>query len=97
MDLHEIIQNQSSTILLVKASDLKEFANSLTSKKEVIPLQTHTNEENELLTQPEACKYLKKSRQTLVSWRKKGHIKSYRISGRIYFLKQELIEALQSA
>ena len=47
------------------------------------------------LSQPEACKFLGKSRQTLIKWRKKGIIKSYRLNGRVYFKPSELLEALK--
>ena len=52
-------------------------------------------EEEKLLTQPEAIKFLKKSRQTLIKWRKKEIITSYRLGGRIYFKESELINALE--
>lgn len=47
------------------------------------------------ITEKEACKFLNKSRQTLRMWRYAGIIKGYRINGRIYYKKSELLAALQ--
>ena len=48
------------------------------------------------ISQPEAVKFLGKSRQTLSSWRKKGIITGHTLGGRVYFLKSELLEALKA-
>lgn len=48
------------------------------------------------ISQPDAVKFLGKSRQTLTAWRKKGIIKAHFLGGRVYFLKSELLEALKS-
>jgi predicted DNA-binding transcriptional regulator AlpA len=47
------------------------------------------------LTQPEAIEFLGKSRQTLNKWRKAGRIKGRKLGGRIYFMRSELIAAMQ--
>lgn len=47
------------------------------------------------ITEKEAEKFLNKSRQTLRMWRYAGIIKGYRINGRIYYKKSELLAALQ--
>lgn len=52
---------------------------------------------NELLTIKEAAKLLKKSKTTLNKWKKNGTIPSHRLASRVYFKKQELIEAMKSA
>lgn len=61
----------------------------------LIPVIKESKEEQPM-TQLEAARFLGKSRQTLVAWRKQGHIKAYRIGGRIYFKPSELTAALQS-
>jgi len=48
------------------------------------------------ISQADAIKYLGKSRQTLISWRKKGIITGHTLGGRVYFLKSELLSALQN-
>jgi hypothetical protein len=47
------------------------------------------------ISQPEAIKFLGKSRQTLVAWRRKGVISAHRLGGRIYYLKSELLDAMK--
>ena len=47
------------------------------------------------ISQPEAIKFLGRSRQTLISWRRKGIIPAHRLYGRIYYLKSELLEAMK--
>jgi hypothetical protein len=48
------------------------------------------------ISQPDAIKFLGKSRQTLIKWRKAGNIKAYTLGGRVYYLKSELLSALQN-
>jgi hypothetical protein len=48
------------------------------------------------MTEKEAAIFLKKSRQTLRMWRYAGLIKAYRIGGRIFYKKDELLAALQA-
>ncbi|HUX55997.1 MAG TPA: helix-turn-helix domain-containing protein [Bacteroidales bacterium] len=48
------------------------------------------------ISQPEAIEFLGKSRQTLIAWRKKGIIRGHKLSGRIYYLKSELLAAIKS-
>lgn len=47
------------------------------------------------ISQEEAVKWLGKSRQTLIAWRKKGVINAHVLGGRVYFLKSELLKALK--
>jgi len=47
------------------------------------------------MPQPEAIKFMGKSRQAFYKWRKKGIIKPYQIGGRIYYKPSELLEALK--
>jgi hypothetical protein len=95
MDLSEILKQENS-LLLVKTEDLKIFAEVLVQGI----LADHLafpppREEEKPLTQQEAIEFLHKSRQTFYSWRKKGIITSYKLSGRIYYKKVELISALE--
>jgi hypothetical protein len=58
--------------------------------------QTTQNPKTEKpISQTEAVEFLGKTRQTLISWRKKGVIKAYHLGGRIYYKPVELLEALQ--
>lgn len=47
------------------------------------------------ITTSEAVEFLGKSRQTLISWRRKGIITAYRLGGRVYYKPSELLSALQ--
>lgn len=47
------------------------------------------------ISQAEAVEFLGKSRQTLISWRKKGLITAYHLGGRIFYKPSELLSALQ--
>ena len=48
------------------------------------------------ISQPEAIRFLGKSRQTLISWRRKGIIHAHTLGGRVYYMRSELIEALRA-
>lgn len=54
-----------------------------------------TNEVEQPISQPEAIRFLGKSRQTLISWRKKNIISAHKMGGRIFYLKSELLNALK--
>ena len=47
------------------------------------------------ISQPEALRFLGKSRQTFSKWRKEGKIKGHVLGGRVFFFKSELISALR--
>jgi hypothetical protein len=68
---------------------LKHSSSTVSSSEPNIQVETP-------ISQPEAVKFLGKSRQTLIAWRKKGIIKAHTLGGRVYFLKSELLEALKS-
>ena len=87
---------QENTILLVKSGDLKKFAERLA--QEMLaghPKPILLPDEEKPISQQEAIKFLGKSRQSFYSWRKKGIITAYRLAGRIYYKKAELISALE--
>jgi hypothetical protein len=47
------------------------------------------------ISQSDAIKFLGKSRQTLIAWRKKGIITAHILGGRVYYLKSELLTAMK--
>ena len=66
----------------------------------ILALQPQTkavtvNKTEQPITTTEAVEFLGKSRQTLISWRKKGVITAYRLGGRVYYKPSELLSALQ--
>jgi len=91
MNLNTILQDGQETLLLVRGSDLREFADSLLSNR---PNPVNQGPEKPI-TQDEAVKLMGKSRQAFFNWRKKGLINAYTINGRIYYKESELLSAMQ--
>jgi Helix-turn-helix domain len=82
-----ILENVSVDELKVLISDSVR-----TEFSKLTPTAPETNNSIEQpISQPEAIKFLGKSRQTLISWRKKGVITAHLLGGRVYYLKSELI------
>ncbi len=96
MDISEIVNNKDRILLLVGRSELDDIAENIVSRILAAVTKPIPKEENEkLLTQPEAIRFLGKTRQTLIKWRKDNIITAYRLGGRIYFKESELISALK--
>lgn len=96
MEIADILQMQRP-LYIVPPEFFESFAEQV-AKKILSGQEKPTIKQNEPekpLTQSEAVKFLGKSRQTLQAWRKRGLIKSYRISGRIYYKPSELLSALK--
>ncbi|MCT4662912.1 MAG: helix-turn-helix domain-containing protein [Tissierellales bacterium] len=55
-----------------------------------------SNSNDDLLTREEACKLLNINFTTLWSHTKKGKLPSKKIGNRVYYLKSEILEALNS-
>lgn len=53
------------------------------------------DETDELMTQQEACEFLKITVQTLINWRKKGMIKAHTIGGQVRYLKRDILDAVK--
>ena len=96
MDISEIVNNKDRILLLVSQSELFEFAERVVTRTLSATIKPIPDrKEEKLLTQPEAIKFLGKSRQTLIKWRKNNIITAYRLGGRIYFKESELLSALK--
>ena len=95
MGIDEILQNEQA-LFLVRSTDLQEFAIKLANQILAGQSQPTVTQENERpLSQSEAVQFLGKSRQTLITWRKKGVIKGYKLGGRVYYKSSELVSALE--
>ncbi len=96
MSINEILHGSVNTLLVVSRDDLIVFADTYSKlQRKNQPIQIPADEVEQPIPQEEAVKFLKKSRQTLSEWRKKGFIKAYRLGGRIYYKKSELLSALE--
>lgn len=76
---------------LISESVKEEFQNVLKEQKE-----NPTEKTNKLLTRNEVCKILGVSLPTLHDWSLKGIVPSYRISSRIRFKEDEIMELLKN-
>ncbi len=95
MDINNILHGQVNAVIMVQRDDLIEFANTyakLVASKHTT--QDNNSDQEKPISQPEAVKFLGKTRQTLIKWRKRGIIKGHVLGGRIYYLKSELLAAL---
>jgi hypothetical protein len=97
MELNEILKGTENALIIVRRDDLLDFAKTYADKiLESKPEPAKVSDEIEApISQQEAIKFLGKSRQTLIEWRRKGFISGHRLGGRIYYLKSELIAAMK--
>lgn len=96
MEIAEIVNNKDRILLLISPAELSEFAENVANKiLTSVPKPAPALKEEKPFSQIEAIQFLGKTRQTLVAWRKKGVIQSYRLGGRIYYKPSELVAALQ--
>ena len=92
MEITELLQTENS-ILLVKTEDLQKLADLLADRVPQQP-QPLKQEVEQPMSFVETEEWLGKTRQTLTKWRKRGIIQGHTLGGRVYFLKSELLEAL---
>lgn len=91
----EIQSLSGSTLLIIQASDLQEFARSLMRDQPQAPASPVIVDDTPL-TQSEAVKFLSVTRPTFLRWRKAGKISGHVLGGRVYFFKSELIKAMKT-
>lgn len=73
--------------------DSKKCECSVLPEKQVI----NNSDNTELMTLPDVCRYLQKSRVTIHKWKKTGILPFYRMSNKIYFKRAEVDSALIKA
>lgn len=96
MEINEILHSTENTLIIARRDDLIKFATTYADR--VLAGQPKTPvklEAEKPISQQDAIKFLDKSRQTLIAWRKKGIIKGYRLGGRVYYKTSELVSALE--
>lgn len=89
MNLSEVLQNENS-LIVVRSGDLQEFAKVLVSQYQNQERSETPVRSSAPISQGEAMKRLNRSRQTFVSWRKKGILKGFLIGGRVFFDPDDL-------
>ena len=93
--------NDVSSIAAVKleatADDLmKLIRDVITETTNSIIAKLDEGRSPEILTRKEAMKKLDiKSEATMINWEKKGYLSPHRIGGRIFYQKNEVVDALE--
>nr|WP_319998408.1 helix-turn-helix domain-containing protein [uncultured Draconibacterium sp.] len=93
--------NDVSSIAAVKleatTDDLmKLFRDVITETTNSIIAKLDEERSPEILTRKEAMKKLDiKSEATMINWEKKGYLSPHRIGGRIFYQKNEVVDALE--
>lgn len=84
------------TVINLSKDELKEIISECI-EKEVVHLNTTLPESNidTLITEKDLSLMLQKSKVTLNKWRSKGLIPFYRISNKIYYKWDEVLESLK--
>lgn len=96
MKINEILEGTENALIIVERNDLIEFATTYAERMLIGQPRTPIKQDYEKpISQPEACIFLGKSRQTLNAWRKKHYITAYKLSGRIYYKPSELLDCLE--
>lgn len=89
----EIQTLESNTLVILKAGDLREFAEKLATRQ---PAPAPTPNNDEPISQPEAVKMWRTTRQRLANLRRQGKIEAMELNGRIYYKRSAFAEAMQS-
>jgi excisionase family DNA binding protein len=92
MKLTELLQNQ--TLVVINSNDLHDFAEKLISDRPSPTIETSQVTEKPLSTK-EAADFLGVSRQTLYDLRKKDKLKAHALGGKVYYFRQDLLDALK--
>jgi len=96
MEINEILHGTENALIVARRDDLIEFATTYADRILSRQPKPATKQDPEApISQNEAMLFVKKSRQTFHSWRKKGIIKAHILGGRVYYFKSELISAMK--
>lgn len=81
----------------LQPDELKQLINDAVANAlaEKVNLQQPAEKDDPLIKLSEACRLLSVSSVTIHTWKKAGLIPFYRISNKIYFKKNELINSLK--
>jgi hypothetical protein len=95
MALNSILQSDPDTLFVARVGDFQQYTDNLVERLKREFIKPVLIDADQPITQAEAIKRWKKSRQTFVNWRKKGLINAYTIDGKIYYKPSELIDAMK--
>jgi hypothetical protein len=90
------MQNNAILLQTLTVEQLQQLIGT-SVKNGILELQKELNSKNddeELLTREETCKFLKIDSSTLWAWTNKGKVKAYGIGARRYYKRSELLECL---
>ena len=82
---------------VIEKNDLETLIRDII-QEELKPVIDHLNvstPHQDLIKISEACKLLNVSKATIHKWKREGRIPFHRMSNRIYFKKEELMEAVK--
>ena len=80
---------------IVNLKELEKVVSSLISESLEGLSSKKSNNEIEYIKTGDVLKMLKISKPTLIDWRKRGVIPSYRIGSQIRFVKSEIIDCVE--
>jgi excisionase family DNA binding protein len=74
--------------------DLEQLADTMAANLRKLETLLKATEKPDLLTRHEVAEMLKISIVTVHEWTNKGHLKSYRLGGKVFFKRHEIDAAL---
>ncbi len=87
--------NNPFETLDVRLSNIESLLLDIKHKPDQPPLSDPEPESELLLTVNDLCKLFGKTKATIHTWKRVGIIPFHRISGRIYFKKDEIMDSLK--
>ena len=93
-ELKQLAREYPEVSITIKATDLVAFgeqlvADTMAKAREEEAARIKAAEEEELITDADACSLFGISKQTLWRWRKRGYITGVSVGGRIKYRKKE--------
>ena len=87
---------QKTTVLVTMSEEqFRHFQNTLERVEQLLSI--HNKDKDDFLTVPQTMELFKCSRATLNNWRSKGTLMPKVVEGRVYYLKSDCINALNSS
>ena len=97
-------QNKTNLLVQLNVGDLQQLIMDAVKKeldnlKNLIQMDPKDSEKHnsDIISRKEVCEILQVSLPTLHNWNKSGILKNSRIGRRVYYLKSEVLEKLNSA